>query len=230
MRITKITAYVVKSPAFYDIGGASKVGQTLPGSEYFRFDAYPQLYSRRSEALIVKVDTAEGISGWGETQAPIGPEVAQSVVQHIVGPSVLGRSALDTNLRFSEMYETMRVRGHGTGFQLDAIAGIDTALWDIRGKAANMSVSRLLGGRYRETLPCYASGCDASVLPPLSFPADHYEHDKAREWWYYTGHLRTAKGREYRNHYHFVFKLRDGKIRAVKEYVDTQYAHQVLFS
>ena len=41
---------------------------------------------------------------------------------------------------------------------------------------------------------------------------------------------KTAKGREYRNHYHFVFKLRDGKIRAVKEYVDTQYAHQVLFS
>ena len=40
---------------------------------------------------------------------------------------------------------------------------------------------------------------------------------------------KTAKGREYRNHYHFVFKLRDGKIRAVKEYVDTQYAHDVLF-
>jgi ketosteroid isomerase-like protein len=40
---------------------------------------------------------------------------------------------------------------------------------------------------------------------------------------------RTAKGREYRNHYHFVFKVRDGKIRAVKEYVDTLYAHRVLF-
>jgi hypothetical protein len=40
---------------------------------------------------------------------------------------------------------------------------------------------------------------------------------------------RTAKGGEYRNHYHFVFKVRDGKIRAVKEYVDTLYAHRVLF-
>jgi uncharacterized protein len=40
---------------------------------------------------------------------------------------------------------------------------------------------------------------------------------------------KTAKGKEYRNHYHFVFKIRDGKIRAVKEYVDTQYAHEVLF-
>jgi ketosteroid isomerase-like protein len=41
---------------------------------------------------------------------------------------------------------------------------------------------------------------------------------------------RTAKGRDYRNHYHFVFALRDGKIAAVKEYVDTRYAHDVLFS
>jgi len=41
---------------------------------------------------------------------------------------------------------------------------------------------------------------------------------------------KTAKGRDYRNHYHFVFKLKRGKIAAVKEYVDTKYAHDVLFT
>jgi len=41
---------------------------------------------------------------------------------------------------------------------------------------------------------------------------------------------RTAKGRDYRNHYHFVFELESGKICAVKEYVDTKYAHDVLFT
>jgi len=41
---------------------------------------------------------------------------------------------------------------------------------------------------------------------------------------------KTAKGKDYKNHYHFVFKVRDGQIHAVKEYVDTQYAHDVLFS
>lgn len=41
---------------------------------------------------------------------------------------------------------------------------------------------------------------------------------------------KTAKGRDYRNHYHFVFKLRRGKIVLVKEYVDTKYAHDLLFS
>ena len=41
---------------------------------------------------------------------------------------------------------------------------------------------------------------------------------------------KTAKGRDYRNHYHFVFKTKRGKISAVKEYVDTKYAHDLLFS
>jgi ketosteroid isomerase-like protein len=40
---------------------------------------------------------------------------------------------------------------------------------------------------------------------------------------------RTAKGQPYRNHYHFAFRLRDGKICAVKEYVDTLYAQRLLF-
>jgi len=41
---------------------------------------------------------------------------------------------------------------------------------------------------------------------------------------------KTAKGRNYRNHYHFVFKLRESQIVLVKEYVDTRYAHDVLFA
>jgi uncharacterized protein len=41
---------------------------------------------------------------------------------------------------------------------------------------------------------------------------------------------KTAKGRDYRNHYHFVFKLRGEKIVLVKEYVDTRYAHETLFT
>lgn len=40
----------------------------------------------------------------------------------------------------------------------------------------------------------------------------------------------TAKGKPYRNHYCFVFTIRNGKIQAVKEYVDTQYAHTTLFA
>lgn len=41
---------------------------------------------------------------------------------------------------------------------------------------------------------------------------------------------RTAKGEPYHNHYHFAFRVRDGRICAVREYVDTLYAQQKLFS
>jgi ketosteroid isomerase-like protein len=41
---------------------------------------------------------------------------------------------------------------------------------------------------------------------------------------------RTAKGEDYRNHYHFAFRIRDGRICHVKEYVDTLYAQEKLFS
>jgi L-alanine-DL-glutamate epimerase-like enolase superfamily enzyme len=43
------------------------------------------------------------------------------------------------------------------GAQMEGIAGIDIALWDILGKATGLPVSTLLGGRYRETIPLYAS-------------------------------------------------------------------------
>ena len=40
---------------------------------------------------------------------------------------------------------------------------------------------------------------------------------------------RTARGEPYHNHYHFAFEVRDGRIRAVREYVDTLYVQQKLF-
>jgi galactonate dehydratase len=146
----------------------------LPGSDYLRFAPYPQLYSQRSEALIIRVDTDEGITGWGETQAPIAPEVAQSVIERVVGPAVLGQDPTATNVRFMDMFGTLRVRGQVTGYQLDAIAGIDTALWDIRGKAEGRSVSALLGGQFREELPCYVTG--------LRGHSQEERGDEARRW------------------------------------------------
>ena len=62
------------------------------------------------------------------------------------------------------MYETLRVRGQSSGYMHDTIAAIDTALWDIKGKALGQSVSELLGGRFRETLPCYVTGLRGKTL------------------------------------------------------------------
>lgn len=158
MRIARVTAYVIKSPVRYELAGQTKPTHQLVGSEYFQFPPYPQLYSQRSESMIVKVDTDEGISGWGEAQAPIGPEITQAIAQRVLGPVLLGADPLATNVRYSDMYDTLRVRGQIGGFQLDAIAALDTALWDIRGKAAGLPVHAILGGAFRKRLACYVTG------------------------------------------------------------------------
>ncbi|HEV2122435.1 MAG TPA: mandelate racemase/muconate lactonizing enzyme family protein [Chloroflexota bacterium] len=164
MKITAITAYAIKSGTRYELAGQARAAGQLPSSDYFRFEPYPQLYSQHTEAVIVRVETDEGITGWGEAQAPVGPEVVQTIIARVLGPAVLGLDPLETGLRYTQMYETMRVRGQFGGYQVDAMAAIDTALWDIRGKATGQPLSTLLGGRYRQRLPAYVSGLRSKLL------------------------------------------------------------------
>jgi D-galactarolactone cycloisomerase len=158
MRITKVTAYAVKSPTAYAMSGAVRPDEVLPGSDYLRLAPHRQLYSNRSEAALVRVDTDEGVVGWGEAQAPIGPEVVLTIVERVLGPTILGTDPLITTARSIDMSETLRVRGQIGGFQRDAIAALDTALWDVRGRAAGLSIADLAGGRLRDFLPCYVTG------------------------------------------------------------------------
>lgn len=158
MVITRVTAYAVKAAQLYAMAGGVTTGATLPGSDYLRFGAYPQLYSARSQAALIRVETDAGLVGWGEAQAPVGTEIILTIVREVLAPAILGRSAEATGPRYTDMYETMRVRGQIGGYQQDAIAGVDTALWDLRGKAAGVSIADLLGGRRRDRLPAYVTG------------------------------------------------------------------------
>jgi galactonate dehydratase len=80
------------------------------------------------------------------------------VVARVLAPVILGRDPRDWNILFTDMYDSLRVRGQVAGYQLDAIAAIDTALWDITGKDQDASISELLGGRFHDHLPCYVTG------------------------------------------------------------------------
>ena len=99
-----------------------------------RAAAVPTGGSDDRETMRVRVETSDGVVGWGEAQAPVGPEIPRTIIEVLLGPLAIGEDALAPERLWSRLYSAMRVRGHTGGFLLDAIAAIDIAVWDICGK------------------------------------------------------------------------------------------------
>jgi L-alanine-DL-glutamate epimerase-like enolase superfamily enzyme len=155
--IDSVEWYVVKIERPYRYSELEDEVDFLPGTDYFIDYDWDQVYSLNLESLFVKVTTADGRYGWGEIQAPIVPEVAGALVENLVGPLVVGQDAYDLDRIRERLYRSMHVRGHYQGFMVDAVGGIDTALWDLVGKDQDVSAATMLGGRRRERLPAYVS-------------------------------------------------------------------------
>jgi L-alanine-DL-glutamate epimerase-like enolase superfamily enzyme len=115
-----------------------------------RADTLTTSYGSRSDALtvLVEVETDEGLIGIGQTavDAPFYGEPAEGIVANInahLGPALVGQSPLDIEHLSRRMVEALPEH-------LSARAGVDLALWDLKGKALGVPVYQLLGGRYRE--------------------------------------------------------------------------------
>ncbi len=108
-------------------------------------------------AAVVEIETDTGLVGYGEALTRLGPSATCEVVLSVLKPVVMGANPMDIDVLWEKMFSTMKGRGHWKGFMIEAISGVDIALWDLFGKSLNQPVSRLLGGRYREQLEAYAS-------------------------------------------------------------------------
>lgn len=133
--------------------------------DYYYRPEYRCVYSRKMETCLVKITTDDGYVGWGEALAPVVPQVIAELIAHLFTPLLKGQSPFASAVLNSQMYDAMRDRGHITGYHVDAIAAVDIALWDLKGKILGQSVYQLLGGAYRETIPCYVSGLPEPDLP-----------------------------------------------------------------
>ncbi|MGW5351823.1 mandelate racemase/muconate lactonizing enzyme family protein [Streptomyces sp. NPDC004031] len=175
MRITQVTTYVIKQSAESAYLGKLDDG-TAPRPEdgYFVRPPWRSLYSARMETLLVRVVTDDGAEGWGEALAPVGPEVVAAIVDRMLGPWLLGRDPRAVRPLWDGMRDLMRERGHLVGHQADALAALDTALWDLAGRIAGLPVAQLLGGAYRTHIPVYVSG--------LPEPTDEGRARLAAEW------------------------------------------------
>ncbi len=106
--------------------------------------------------LFVRVETAEGLVGWGEGTNFPGVQPIATAVRNL-RQAILGESAWDIEKLWNRMYRYMYYNGMG-GIVLAAISAIDTALYDIVGKKLGVPLYQLLGGQVHEKLRIYANG------------------------------------------------------------------------
>lgn len=105
-------------------------------------------------SCLVEAVSADGVSGWGECY---GPARINAAVVAAFAPRVIGRSALDTDAIWLDLYNHYRDYGQ-KGVVVSAISGIDIALWDLKGRHLGLPVSTLLGGAVRQSVDAYATG------------------------------------------------------------------------
>ena len=111
-----------------------------------------QTWLVRPRWAFIEISTDAGISGWGE---PVLEGRAATVCEciHEMEPYLIGADPM----KIEDLW-TVLFRGgfyRGGGILMSAISGIDQALWDIKGKLADMPLYQLLGGKARTAIPAY---------------------------------------------------------------------------
>src|SRR5919109_1829506 len=104
--------------------------------------------------LLVKVETDEGIVGWGESGLSGREKAVAGALEHYA-QFLIGRDPMRIGALWQEMYRSQYFEG---GRVLTAaISAIDIALHDIKGKALGVPVYQILGGKQRDLIPTFAS-------------------------------------------------------------------------
>lgn len=149
MHITRVTSHVLSYELEEELG-------------------YSQQYYRRRTAHLVEVETDEGVTGWGECFGPGAVALGnRAIVERVLQPLVLGHDPLAREAIWHHCYNALRDHGQ-KGMPIQALSGLDIALWDIAGKVAALPLYRLLGGPTRERLPVYGYGMMLRRVPDLA--------------------------------------------------------------
>jgi galactonate dehydratase len=117
----------------------------------------------RRRQLLVKVETDEGIYGWGESGLSAREQAVVGAIRHFAG-LLIGRDPFDTGAIWQELYRSNYFEGGRV--LCAAISAIDIALHDVKGKALGVPVYQLLGGKQRDHVPLFAT-TSARTLPEL---------------------------------------------------------------
>ena len=119
---------------------------------------YSQQYYKHRTAHLVEVETDEGITGWGECFGPGNIALANKyIVEKVIQPLIKGDDPLNKEYIWHKVYNLLRDSGQ-KGMPIQALSGIDIALWDILAKKSNLPLYQLIGGKTNDKIPVYGYG------------------------------------------------------------------------
>ncbi len=99
----------------------------------------------RMECLMVRVETADGLEGWGEAFGHNVIPATETALNAVIAPQMIGKDAREIAKRFDDLERPLHGFGR-SGPVIYGISAIDIALWDLAGKRAGMPLFRMLGG------------------------------------------------------------------------------------
>ena len=119
---------------------------------------YSQQYYKHRTAHLVEIETDVGITGWGECFGPGNIALANKfIVEKVIQPLIKGENPTNKEYIWHKVYNSLRDSGQ-KGMPIQALSGIDIALWDILSKKANLPLYQLLGGKCNNQIPVYGYG------------------------------------------------------------------------
>lgn len=111
-----------------------------------------KVYEVEPRWIFIKIDTDEGISGWGEMISGTKTRAIVAGAQEMAN-RIIGRNPLEIERLWQELYKTFF---RGGPINTTIVSGIEMALWDIKGKYHNVPVYELLGGAARDKIKVYS--------------------------------------------------------------------------
>lgn len=163
-RVAAIDTFIVTIPRDTPYLGPLAVGESVNSRGYIVRRGNGTIYPVVDRSVVVRITTEDGAIGWGETYGICAPRATCEIINDLLAPVVIGADPENVEQIWDELYGLMRVRGCNSGFHVDAIAAIDIALWDLRGKQRGLPVRDLLGPTVNAIVPGYVSGLPAATL------------------------------------------------------------------
>jgi D-galactarolactone cycloisomerase len=175
VRVTKVEPI----PILVELPAGTNAPISIPHAE----QTAPTIF-KGYRTCLVRVHTDEGLTGIDECMTRLAPQATAAIVSE-VGEVLSGVDPVETSVAWELMFALMMNRGHLKGFFMEALSGIDVALWDLKGKIFDRPVYELLGGAQRQKIWAYASslrfrGIETTVEEAKEFVARGYDAMKLK--------------------------------------------------